>query len=179
MERGVGPEQVMQRTETTTHMGLPSSAETGAATASLPPGQRGPMTTRGQRETARQRPLRVLLVEDSPLLVQRISELVEDLPDVRLVGTAGSEAEAVGRLQGEDVDVVILDLQLHAGSGFGVLRALQGRPRAAPAVVVFTNFAIGAYRDTAFSLGARHFLDKSRDYARLPAVLQELSESVQ
>ena len=169
----------MQRTEMTTHMGPPPSAETGAATAPLQPGQRVSFAARGQRDARRQQPLRVLLVEDSPLLVQRITELVEDLPDVRLVGTAGSEAEAVGRLQGDDVDVVILDLQLHAGSGFGVLRALQGRHRAAPAVVVFTNFAIGAYRDTAFSLGARHFLDKSRDYARLPAVLRELSGSVQ
>lgn len=168
----------MQRTETTQHAGRSPSAETGGSTSSLPAGQRTQFGTRGQRETRRQ-PLRVLLVEDSTLLVQRITELVEDLPDVRLVGTAGSEAEAVGRLQADDVDVVILDLQLHAGSGFGVLRALQGRQRSAPVVVVFTNFAIGAYRDTAYSLGARHFLDKSRDYALLPAVLQELSESLQ
>jgi two-component system OmpR family response regulator len=117
----------------------------------------------------------VLLVEDSALLVQRISELVEDLPNVRLVGTAGTEAEAMRLLEGDGVDVVILDLQLHAGSGFGVLRALQRRSRAAPTVIVFTNFAIGAYRETAIALGASHFLDKSRDYARLPAVLQELS----
>ena len=122
---------------------------------------------------------RVLLVEDSPLLVQRICELVDDLPNIRLVGTAGSEAEAVSRLEDGDVDAVILDLQLHTGSGFGVLRALQQRRGTAPTVIVFTNFAIGAYRDTAYALGARHFLDKSRDYARLPAVLQELSDSVQ
>jgi DNA-binding NarL/FixJ family response regulator len=120
--------------------------------------------------------LRVLLVEDSPLLVQRISELVGELPNVQLVGTAASEAEALSRLADDDVDAVILDLQLRTGSGFGVLRAMKQRP-SAPAVVVFTNFAIGAYRETALALGARHFLDKSRDYARLPAVLQELSES--
>lgn len=160
-------------------MAPPPSAQTGAATSSLQPGHRGTFPAHGRPEPRRQQPLRVLLVEDSPLLVQRISELVEDLPDVRLVGTAGSEAEAVGRLERDDVDVVILDLQLHAGSGFGVLRALQRRRGAAPAVVVFTNFAIGAYRETAMALGARHFLDKSRDYARLPGVLQELSDAVQ
>jgi DNA-binding NarL/FixJ family response regulator len=168
----------MQRTVTTHHTGRPPPAETGGATPSLPPGQRAQFRAQGHRETRRQ-PLRVLLVEDSPLLVQRITELVEDLPDICLVGIAGSEAEAVRRLQADDVDVVILDLQLHAGSGFGVLRTLQARRGSAPAVVVFTNFAIGAYRDTAYSLGARHFLDKSRDYALLPAVLQELSQSLQ
>lgn len=121
------------------------------------------------------RPLRVLLVEDSPLLIQRISELIEDLSSVQLVGTASSETEAVVRLAAGGVDAVILDLQLNTGSGFGVLRALKDRT-AGPAVIVFTNFAIGAYRETALALGARHFLDKSRDYAQLPAVLQELSD---
>ena len=140
------------------------------------PSSRIPSTDDGRPRSAPGRRLRVLLVEDSPLLVERISELVSDLPCIDLVGTAGSEAAAVARLQDGDVDAVILDLQLHTGSGFGVLRALSQR-ELAPAVIVFTNFAIGAYRETALALGARHFLDKSRDYARLPAVLQELSES--
>ena len=160
-------------------MSPPPSTETVASASSSPPGRPATYSAGGQRKPGRQQPLRVLLVEDSPLLVQRISELVEDQPNVRLVGTAASEAEAVGRLEREEVDVVILDLQLHTGSGFGVLRALQRRHGAAPAVVVFTNFAIGAYRETAMALGARHFLDKSRDYARLPTVLRELSETLQ
>jgi DNA-binding NarL/FixJ family response regulator len=121
--------------------------------------------------------LRVLLVEDSPLLVQRIVELVSELPNVRLVDTAGSEAEALSRLEAVNIDAVILDLQLHTGSGFGVLRALHARP-VAPPVIVFTNFAITAYRDSALALGAAHFLDKSRDYDRLPGVLRELSDAL-
>jgi DNA-binding NarL/FixJ family response regulator len=133
-----------------------------------------PAASHGPRHL-RDRRLRVLLVEDSPLLVQRISELIEDLSSVELVGTASSETEAVARLEAGGVDAVILDLQLNTGSGFGVLRALKNCS-AGPAVIVFTNFAIGAYRETALALGARHFLDKSRDYARLPAVLQELSD---
>ena len=134
------------------------------------------LSTDGQRHVS-DRPLRVLLVEDSPLLIQRISELIGDLANVELVGTATSEPDAVARLEAEDVDAVILDLQLNTGSGFGVLRALKRRA-AGPTVIVFTNFAIGAYRETALALGARHFLDKSRDSARLPAVLQELSDAM-
>lgn len=135
-----------------------------------------PSLSQGGERRVIARPLRVLLVEDSPLLIQRISELIEDLSNVELVGTATSEPDAVARLEAEDVDAVILDLQLNTGSGFGVLRALKHRS-GGPTVIVFTNFAIGAYRETALALGARHFLDKSRDYARLPAVLQELSDS--
>jgi DNA-binding NarL/FixJ family response regulator len=134
--------------------------------------------SRPARETSaiNDHPLRVLLVEDSALLVQRIAELVGDLPDVQITGTAASESEALALLEGGEFDAVILDLQLHLGSGFGVLRALHRRdPR--PRVVVFTNFAIAAYRDTALALGASYFLDKSRDYDRLPGVLQEMSDT--
>lgn len=121
-------------------------------------------------------PLRVLLVEDSALLVQRIAELVGDLPYVVIAATAGTEAEALTLLARGEIDVVILDLQLHAGSGFGILRELRHQP-SRPQVVVFTNFAIAAYRDSALALGASYFLDKSRDYDRLPAVLQALSDT--
>jgi len=121
-------------------------------------------------------PLRVLLVEDSALLVQRISELVNALPYVSLQGNVNSEAAALERLEAGDIDAVILDLQLHTGSGFGVLKGIRKR-LARPRVIVFTNFAIAAYRDSALALGAAHFLDKSRDYDQLPSVLQELSET--
>jgi CheY-like chemotaxis protein len=126
---------------------------------------------------ASERVLRVLLVEDSPLLVQRISELVRAVPMVKLAGVAGTETEALARLESGDIDAVILDLQLHTGSGFGILRALHRRSDG-PCVVVFTNFAIGAYRDTAMALGASHFLDKSRDYDRLTAVLGDLTRGL-
>jgi len=120
-------------------------------------------------------PLRVLLVEDSALLVQRISELVNALSFVRLEANVNSEAAAIERLDAGGIDAIILDLQLHTGSGFGVLKTLRKRGTMPP-VVVFTNFAIAAYRDSALALGAAHFLDKSRDYDQLPLVLQEMSQ---
>jgi DNA-binding NarL/FixJ family response regulator len=69
---------------------------------------------------------------------------------------------------------VILDLQLRRGTGFGVLRAVRKMDNK-PVVVVFTNFALTTYRETALALGARHFLDKSRDYDRLPEILAEIA----
>jgi two-component system, OmpR family, response regulator len=119
-------------------------------------------------------PLRVLLVEDSVLLSDRISEVVHSLPGVQLAASVSSEAEAVEALENGDIDVVILDLQLKRGTGFGVLRTLR-KALKKPAVVVFTNFSLPTYRETALELGAEHFLDKSRDYERLPEVLTELS----
>jgi len=118
--------------------------------------------------------LRVLLVEDSPVICGLIADIVNGVPGVTVTESVGSESEALEAIGRLDLDVVILDLQLRKGTGFGVLRAMRDMPRR-PIIVVLTNFAIGTYRETALALGAREFLDKSRDYDRLPGILSEIA----
>jgi len=121
--------------------------------------------------------LRVLLAEDSTLLAARLTELIRRLPDVELVGTVDSEAEAVSHVASDTPDVLILDLHLRSGSGFGVLRALS-RPRARarrPKIVILTNFGLPEYRREAEAFGVEAFLDKSRDYFRLPSLLTDFA----
>jgi two-component system, OmpR family, response regulator len=115
--------------------------------------------------------LRVLLVEDSPLLAARLAELIRRLPGVDLIDTVDSEGEALSRVTSANPDVLILDLHLRAGSGFGVLRSLKRTRAQRPKVIILTNFGLPEYRREAELLGAEAFLDKSRDYFRLPSLL--------
>lgn len=116
--------------------------------------------------------LRVLLVEDSALLSARLAELIQRLPDVDLVGTAESEAQAIDGIAAKAPDVLILDLHLRDGSGFGVLRSLaRGRSGNRPKVIILSNFGLPEYRREAESYGVEAFLDKSREYFRLPSLL--------
>ena len=116
-------------------------------------------------------PLRVLLIEDSSLLAARLAELIRRLPDVDLIDTVDSEAEAISRITAATPDVLILDLHLRTGSGFGVLRALSRRGRQRPKIIILTNFGLPEYRREAETFGVEAFLDKSRDYFRLPSLL--------
>ena len=118
--------------------------------------------------------LRVLLVEDSQVICSLVTNIINGVTGLSVIESVGTEAEAIGAVTRGDVDVVILDLQLRSGTGFGVLRAMHSMPNK-PAVVVFTNFALSTYRDSALALGAQHFLDKSRDYDLLPKILTELA----
>jgi DNA-binding NarL/FixJ family response regulator len=120
--------------------------------------------------------LRVLLVEDSKVLTERLTEAIRQISDVELVGTADSEAGAVAAVNRESVDVLILDLHLRQGTGFGVMRALSSSALK-PRIIVLTNYDLPEYKSAAIALGASHFLDKARDYGRLPEVLREMSEA--
>jgi two-component system, OmpR family, response regulator len=121
--------------------------------------------------------LRVLLVEDSALLSARLTELLEQLPDVDLVGTADTEAEALDDIAAKSPDVLILDLHLRHGSGFGVLRSLARKTGARPKVIILSNFGLPEYRREAEHYGVEAFLDKSRDYFRLPSLLNGIARN--
>jgi len=120
--------------------------------------------------------LAVLLVEDSPVLVERVHELLQAMPEIGRVRTVDREAAAVEALA-EGVpswDVLVLDLHLKQGTGFGVLRALRRRPGLQPVVVVLTNHDVPGYRSRTHALGVQHFLDKARDFERLGELLREI-----
>jgi len=116
--------------------------------------------------------LRVLLVEDSSLLAERLAELIHRLPGIDLIDTVDTEAAALKRVATATPDVLILDLHLRDGSGFGVLRSLaRVGAKERPKVIILTNFGLAEYRREAEALGVEAFLDKSRDYFRLPSLL--------
>jgi DNA-binding NarL/FixJ family response regulator len=58
------------------------------------------------------RRLKVLLVEDSKILVERLVEAIDQLPSVELVGTADTESAAIAVARRHSIDVIILDLHL-------------------------------------------------------------------
>jgi DNA-binding NarL/FixJ family response regulator len=118
--------------------------------------------------------LSVLLVEDSGVLADRLRETVLSVPGVTLIGTVDSEDDAIEALQRLPIDVLVLDLHLRQGTGFGVLRALRQDRRTSVVAIVLSNYDLAEYRRAASALGAEYFLDKLREFDRLPRILQQL-----
>jgi two-component system OmpR family response regulator len=118
--------------------------------------------------------LRVLLVEDSLMLAERLREALSAVDGVEVIATVDNQGDAVDWVRASAVDVIVLDLQLRQGSGFGVLRGL-GEHR--PVIIVLTNYALPEYRQFAKRLGADHFLNKSSDYERLADVIGSLRDA--
>lgn len=119
--------------------------------------------------------LRILLVEDSRLLAEQILEILATIPCATAVGVVVTEQEAIATNKSLTPDLLILDLHLKQGTGFGVLKAVAHTPKP-PTVVVLTNYALPQYREQALALGAHFFLDKSSDFDRLPSLIQNISE---
>lgn len=125
-------------------------------------------------------PLQILLVEDSTRLRKLETELLNAHADLAVVAGCASESEALALLARTTFDVIILDLGLKSGTGFGVLRWLagSGTPRFEK-VVVFSNYVDELFRRVATDLGALHFFDKAHQFSELTATLLDLARSPQ
>jgi DNA-binding NarL/FixJ family response regulator len=125
------------------------------------------------REYAVERNLSALIVEDSAILAERLREMIVGVDGLELIDVVDTERAAVRVLWDSQIDVVLLDLRLREGDGFGVLRALAARVKR-PIVVVLSNYSLAEYRRTAQALGAQYFLDKAHEMEGLPAILNEI-----
>jgi len=114
--------------------------------------------------------MKVFIADDSPLFVERLTELLRDVPGIELAGQAGDVPESVRCIQQVKPDAVILDLQMSGGSGLDVLRAI--RPdHPGLYVLICTNYPYPQYRKECLSAGANYFLDKSAEFEEIPAIL--------
>ena len=120
--------------------------------------------------------LRVLIVEDSPIIRARLMESLAEIPNIEVVGEAETESAALAAMVDRGWDAAVLDLQLRQGTGLGLLKALAQRGRPAHAkVIVFTNYAFPQYRDRSLALGADYFFDKAREFHRVREVLHAMA----
>lgn len=122
-------------------------------------------------------PLRVFVIEDSPILLERIAEAIADQPSLILVGTADTEKDALRKIRALKPEVLVIDIKLREGNGLNVLAQLQtiSDQENKPKVVVFTNYPRQEYLRNSKQLGADYFLDKSTQFADLPKILTGLS----
>lgn len=118
--------------------------------------------------------LRVALADDEPLARARLRALLSAEPFVEVVMEAASGAEAVRGVLDSAPDVLLLDIEMPAGDGFEVLRALP--PEVLPVVVFVTAWQQHAVR--AFEAQALDFLLKPYDKERFRAALARARQQV-
>jgi DNA-binding NarL/FixJ family response regulator len=108
------------------------------------------------------RPVKVFLVEDMKNLQVLMGELLASLGNFELAGTAATEAEASLWLDehADEWDLVIADLVLDQGTGFGVVKKCRQRPPGRK-VLVFSDYVSPGIHRHCLAIGADAALLKS------------------
>jgi DNA-binding NarL/FixJ family response regulator len=119
--------------------------------------------------------MRVFIADDSRVVVERLADLLKEVPGVQLVGKANDAPEAIHSIVKTNPDAVILDLQMPGGSGLDVLRSIR-RSHPSVWVVICTNYPYPQYREECIAAGANYFLDKSAEFEKIPEILRDLTK---
>jgi DNA-binding NarL/FixJ family response regulator len=113
-----------------------------------------------------QRPLRVVIVDDTPDMRLLLRTALAGRPDLQLVGEAGDGAVAIELAAGLRPDLLILDIEMPVLDGLSALPQLQA---VAPdtRIVILSAFPASVHAHTALSAGAVAYVEKSTPITEL------------
>jgi DNA-binding NarL/FixJ family response regulator len=110
--------------------------------------------------------IRILVVDDHPVVRAGVTGLVEDQPDMEIVGQASNGREAIQRFRDLHPDVVLMDLQMPDMNGLDAMIAIRDEAPQAR-VIVLTTYVGDAQVLRAIKAGARGYLLKSAMHKEL------------
>lgn len=112
----------------------------------------------------RSSPIRILIVDDHPVVLAGLTSMLSTQPDFEVVGSASGGEEALQVLAAQSADIVLLDLRMPGMSGIETLQALKAS-RINVRSIVLTSFETDEDIYRSVQAGAQGYLLKGAPQA--------------
>lgn len=119
--------------------------------------------------------VRVVVVDDDPLVRSALSLMLGGQPDLAVVGEAGDGRAGVALVRELRPDVVLMDIRMPVLDGLAATRLLHAEP-APPRVIVLTTFDADYHVVGALAAGADGFLLKDTPPPQIVAAIRRVAD---
>ncbi len=119
--------------------------------------------------------IRIFLLDDHPVVRAGVRRLIDDEPDLHVVGEASGGVEMMKMLPTLECDIVILDLSLPGRAGFEVLDELQ-KTRPDIRVLILSVYPEAQYAARLLRAGASGYLSKVRGSGEILTALRTIAK---
>lgn len=124
-----------------------------------------------------ERKIKVMVVEDSALIVQRLYSILSEIHFIKSIAHAKNGEEAITLMKLIDPELVLLDIKMPGISGIEVLKLIKQNHSQAR-VVMLTNHPNMQYKELCLGFGADHFLDKSSEFDRIGDIITAMQSKL-
>ena len=116
----------------------------------------------------------ILIVDDAPLIVRRLVEMLTDIPGLGWIKEAGDYAAAMESIRQHRPRILLLDINLPDKSGIDILRAVK-EERPDTMIIMITNQGNEYYQKLCMKLGADYYIDKSIEFEQIAGIIAGIS----
>ncbi len=115
--------------------------------------------------------LKILVVDDTSLVVNRLFSLLGEMDADAELLKAASYDEAIAIIAGSAPDIILLDIQMPGKNGIELLADTR-KKYPGIIIIMLTNMVSDFYKDLCKEMGANHFVDKSKEFEKIPVIIQ-------
>jgi DNA-binding NarL/FixJ family response regulator len=117
--------------------------------------------------------MRVILADDSSLILERLNEMVSTHKQVETVGLFKNGIEALEGLRMLKPDLAIVDIKMPGLSGLEVLNEIRKENKTIK-FIILTFYSSEYHRQMALKAGADYFFNKVDDFEKVSTLMDEL-----
>jgi DNA-binding NarL/FixJ family response regulator len=118
--------------------------------------------------------VKILVVDDHAILRKGLKQILDDTPDLRVTGEAGSGLEAIQKVQHEEFNMVLLDISLPDKHGIDILMQIKQLRPSLP-VLMLSMHAEDQYALRSIKAGASGYLNKQSAPSQLVTAIRHVA----
>jgi len=114
--------------------------------------------------------MKVLLADDSELIIERLSELLNMYGQIEIIGSYKNGRDALEGMKTLNPDLAIIDLNMPEMNGIDVLTEIRKINKDLK-IIILTFYSSARYKDIAIKAGADYFFNKVDDFEEVSMVV--------